>query len=153
MPRTSNGPRYYKSKHAWFANLDGERILLARGQKKATEEEANEKYQAEVDARKAETVGDRNKVWMVLNAYIRHLKTREEPKAAPNTIKLAKKYLGSFSAMHGCQATISCPVPRQLEIPLPLLHSERPATITFPVRPCDWHCLGEGLSAIVPLAG
>ena len=31
MPRTSEGPRYYKSKRAWYANLDGERILLVRG--------------------------------------------------------------------------------------------------------------------------
>ena len=29
MPRKSEGPRYYKSKGAWFANLQGERVRLA----------------------------------------------------------------------------------------------------------------------------
>jgi integrase len=70
MPRTSEGPRYYKSRRAWYANLAGERILLVRGPKKATEEEARDKYQAEVEARRVEVAGDRGTVFGVLNAYL-----------------------------------------------------------------------------------
>jgi hypothetical protein len=31
MPRRSNGPVYYKSKHAWFANVNKEQIKLIEG--------------------------------------------------------------------------------------------------------------------------
>src|SRR5262245_7165742 len=67
MARTSTKPRYYDSKQAWYANIDGERILLVRGPKKATEEVAKEKYADEMAARKVEVAGDRNTVWAVLN--------------------------------------------------------------------------------------
>jgi integrase len=101
VPRTSKGPRYYKSKGGWFANIKGERILLVYGPKKKTEEVAKEKYDAEVEARKVEVEGDRSKTWSVLNAYIRHLETRDDPKTAPNTIRIARKYFDDFCAMHG----------------------------------------------------
>jgi hypothetical protein len=52
-----------------------------------------------------------------------------------------------------CQATLILPAQRQLECPIPLPPREGPTTITFPVRPCDWHCLGERWSAIVSSPG
>jgi hypothetical protein len=100
VPRTSKGPRYYKSKNGWFANLDGERILLVYGPKKANESLAREKYQAEVEARKVFVEGDRNTAWAVLNAYIQHLQNRD-PKTAPNTVRIAQKYIGLFSKACG----------------------------------------------------
>jgi integrase len=98
MARTSQGPRYYKSKGAWYANFDGERILLVRGPKKATEGEAREKYDAERAARKVEVAGDRNTVWAVLNAYLADCQNRvKNEEMAESTRKMHDHVLRPFS--------------------------------------------------------
>jgi len=80
MARTAKGPRYYASKNGWFATFNGERLRLTTGPKKPTEEEAKDKFQAELEARKVEVAGDRNTVWAVLNAYICECENREKNK-------------------------------------------------------------------------
>jgi integrase len=98
MARTSHGPRYYTSKNGWFANLGGERMRLTTGPKKATEQEAKDKYRAEVEARRVEVAGDRNTVWAVLNAYLVECKNRvENGEMAENTLKLQTFVLAPFS--------------------------------------------------------
>jgi integrase len=102
MPRTSAGPRYYKSKRAWYANIDGERLLLVRGSKKETEEEAWEKYDAEMEARKVEVMGDRNTVWAVLNAYLRDCENRvKNSEMAESTRKMHEGMLRPFNEKCG----------------------------------------------------
>src|SRR6516165_3539389 len=102
MPRTSDGPRYYKSKKAWYANLDKERILLVKGPKKETEEEAEEKYRAEVEARKVEVAGDRNTLWAVLNAYLQDCNTRvKNGDMAGSTSSMHFNMLSPFSDHYG----------------------------------------------------
>lgn len=102
MPRTSKEPCYYKSKKAWYANLDGERILLVRGEKKKTEVEAKEKYTAEVEARKVEVAGDRGTVWAVLNAYLRDCQNRvKNEEMAEGTCKMHTDAIVPFNAEYG----------------------------------------------------
>jgi integrase len=102
MPRVSKGPRYYRSKSVWVANLDGKPYILARGPKKETEQEAKEKYDDLVAARRVETDGDRGPVWAVLNAWLNWLQTRVDPQpVAPNTYAMNKRYIDSFCAMFG----------------------------------------------------
>jgi hypothetical protein len=97
MARTSNGPRYYPSKNGWFANFDGERIRLTTGPKKATEEEAADKYAAELQARRVEVAGDRNTVWAILNAYLSHCINRvKNEEMAANTVKMHTGRICSF---------------------------------------------------------
>jgi site-specific recombinase XerD len=102
VPRTSQGPRYYASKHGWFGNFDGERIRLTTGPKKQTEQEAKEKYQAEREARKVEEAGDRNLVWAVLNAYLSECENRVKTEdMAANTLNLHRFVLTPFSERCG----------------------------------------------------
>jgi integrase len=98
MPRTSKGPRYYPSRNGWFANLNGERIRLTTGPRKTTQQEAQERYQAELAARKVEVAGDRNKVWAILNAYIVDLQNRvDNQERAENTFKLHRGVIVQFN--------------------------------------------------------
>src|ERR1700722_707493 len=102
MPRTSEGPRYYKSKKAWDANFEGERILLVRGPKKETEEEANQKYDAEKAARKVEVAGDRNTVWAILNAFLLDAENRvKNGEMAENTLKKHRFVIVPFNDKYG----------------------------------------------------
>jgi integrase len=102
MPRTSTGPRYYASKSGWFANFGGERIRLTTGPKKQTEQEAEEKYEAERAARKVEVAGDRNTVWAVLNAYLRECENRvKNEEMALNTLKMHRHVLLPFNEKCG----------------------------------------------------
>jgi integrase len=102
MPRTSEGPRYYKSKRAWFANLGRERILLVRGAKKETEEEAWEKYRAERDARNVEVAGDRNTVWAVVNHYVVDCENRvKTADMAAGTLAIHRLVLTPFAEKCG----------------------------------------------------
>src|SRR5262245_23978444 len=102
MPRTSKGPRYYKSKNGWFANFGGERIRLTTGQKKKTEREANERFDAEKEARKVEVAGDRNTVWAVLNAYLRECENRVgNGDMAGGTLRIHRHALSPFNERFG----------------------------------------------------
>lgn len=76
MPRVSTGPCYYDSKKGWFATIGGDQIRLITGPKKETQQEARERYDAEIAARKVETAGDRSTIWAVLNAYLHHAQNR-----------------------------------------------------------------------------
>src|SRR4051794_15919064 len=76
MARVSRGPRYYDSKGGWYTTLGGETVLLVKGPKKQTMDVAQEKYDAEVAARRVETDGDRSTVWQVMNAYLVDLDNR-----------------------------------------------------------------------------
>src|SRR5438105_432172 len=89
MPRRSNGPVYYRSKKAWFANINKEQVKLIEGPKKATEEEAQIRYDKLKAARAAEVEGDKSEVWAILNAYLKNAKTRTvPPPLAPNTYRI-----------------------------------------------------------------
>src|SRR6187401_2084162 len=102
MARVSEKPRYYKSKKAWYANLNGERILLVRGSRNESEEVAKERYRQEVEGRRVETEGDRNTVWAVLNAYIVDCENRvKNEEFAENTLKMHRLYLTPFSEKYG----------------------------------------------------
>ena len=102
MARTSNGPRYYKSKDGWFGNFDNERIRLTAGSKSGTEKLAKERYDAEKAARRVELAGDRNTVYAILVAYLRHCANRVKTgELTPNTEKLHRFVLLPFSADHG----------------------------------------------------
>lgn len=102
MARTSKGPRYYPSLQSWVANLQGERIVLAKGPKRETEQEAKERYAQEVAARRVSRDGDRAAAWQVLNAYALWCKTRTEPPpVAPNTLRAYLQPLNAFIAVHG----------------------------------------------------
>src|SRR5262245_10544961 len=102
MARTAKGPRYYASKNGWFATFNGERLRLTTGPKKPTEEEAKDKFQAELEARKVEVAGDRNTVWAVLNAYICECENREKNKEmAANTLKMHRDVIRPFSEKCG----------------------------------------------------
>lgn len=102
MARTSNGPRYFKSKNGWFGIFNGERLRLTTGPKKETEAEAREKYDAEMAARKVETTGDRNQVWAILNAYLHDLQNRvKNEEAAENTYRKHYKIIVKFNEKYG----------------------------------------------------
>jgi integrase len=102
MARTSTGPRYFKSKNGWFANIGGDRIRLTTGPKKQTEEEAKEKYEAERQARRVEVAGDRNSVWAVLNAYLLNLENRvAKGEAAGNTCTMHRHVIEPFTDRYG----------------------------------------------------
>ncbi len=102
MPRQSKGPRYYPSRNCWVANLNGERIKLVEGPRKATEKEAQEKYALLVKSRSAEQEGDRAECWVVLNAYLRNSQNRVVPAPlAPNTFKMHKYAIDSFVRDYG----------------------------------------------------
>ncbi len=102
MPRRSIGPRYYKSKNGWFANFGGERVRLATGPKKQTEEEAKDKYESEQASRKVEVAGDRNTVWAVLNAYLSDCQNRvKNGDMASNTLDMHTNLLAPFSDQFG----------------------------------------------------
>jgi integrase len=105
MPRTSQGPRYYKSKRGWFANFNGERVRLTTGPKKETQEEAKERYEAEMQARKVETQGDRNTVWAVLNAYLADCENRvKNGDMAESTCRMHRHVIVPFNKKHGLTA-------------------------------------------------
>jgi integrase len=109
MPRTSRGPRYYATKNGWFANFDGERLRLTKGPKRETEAVANEKYEAERNARNVEVDGDRGTVWAVLNRYLMDCNNRlkaNPPTLAPNTYERNKYFLTSFTDFVGSELTI-----------------------------------------------
>ncbi len=98
MPRTSQGPRHYKSKNGWFANFNGDRVRLTTGPKKKTEQEAKYKYEAEKSARKVEVAGDRNTVWAVLNAYLLECENRvKNGEMAESTLGIQTFVLTPFS--------------------------------------------------------
>jgi site-specific recombinase XerD len=98
MPRTSKGPRYYPSKKAWYATLDRERILLARGPKGPTKMEAENRYEAEKAARRVEVEGDRNTVWAVLNAYLADLKNLvKNGEASPGRLRMHRYVIEGFN--------------------------------------------------------
>src|SRR5262245_9264732 len=102
MPRTSQGPRYYDSKKAWYANIGGERILLIRGPRKETRERAQEQYQLQMAARRVEVEGDRNTLWAVLNAYVVHLENRVANKeVAIGTLRIHRPVIEDFNQAHG----------------------------------------------------
>lgn len=102
MARTSNGPRYYKSKNGWFANFENERIRLTTGSKSATEKLAKERYTAEKAARQVEVAGDRNTVYAVLVAYLQNCANRVKlGTMAPNTQKLHSYAIGPFNNAYG----------------------------------------------------
>jgi integrase len=102
MARTANGPRYYASKNGWFATFNGERLRLTTGPKKQTEEEAQEKYEAEKAARRVEVAGDRNTVWAVLNAYLRDCENRvKNEEMAQSTLDMHLGVLAPFNEKCG----------------------------------------------------
>jgi integrase len=103
MPRKSKGPRFYASKNAYFANLDGDRVPLCPGPKnKANDELARELYDNEVAARRAHKAGDRAPCWTIFNAWITWCKNRTEPPpVAPNSLKHNLLFINSFIEMHG----------------------------------------------------
>lgn len=102
MPRTANGPRYFKSKRAWYATFRGERVLLAKGLRKETEQAARDRYDAEVAARKVEVEGDRNTVWAVMNAYLHDLTNRvKNEDAAAGLLEMHTFVLTPFVAALG----------------------------------------------------
>src|SRR5690349_7224377 len=105
MARTSKGPVYYKSKCAWYANIKGRRVLLARGPRKPTEEEAREKYDAEMAASRVEVAGDRNTVWAVLNAYLTHCQSLVKNRdMAENTYRIHSDRIVPFNERFGAVA-------------------------------------------------
>jgi integrase len=79
MSRISEGPRYYRSKGAWFANINHQRVKLVAGPKKATEAVAKDNYRKLAQLRAAEVEGDRAPVRAILNAYIGHATARSQP--------------------------------------------------------------------------
>jgi len=102
MARTSKGPRFYRSKNGWFANFGGERIRLTTGPKKQTEQEAKDKYQAELDARRVEVTGDRSSVWSILNAHISDCENQVKNKEmAENTLIMHRTLIRPFSDRFG----------------------------------------------------
>jgi integrase len=102
VARTSNGPRFYKSKAGWFANFGGERIRLTNGPKSTTEKLAKERYAAEKAARQVEVAGDRNTVYAILVAYLENCANRVKTDSlTPNTHKLHNYVLKPFNATHG----------------------------------------------------
>src|SRR5687768_14937227 len=105
MARVSMGPRYYKSKEAWYANLGGERVLLVRGPERETKARAKELYDAEVAARKVEVAGDRNTVWAVLNAYLANLEDQVvNQDASPGHLRIARERILPFNEACGTRA-------------------------------------------------
>jgi integrase len=105
MARTSQGPRYYKSKRGWFANFGGDRLRLTTGPKKETEQEAKDKYEAEKQARMVETQGDRNTIWAVLNAYLADCENRVKGgDMADNTYRMHRHAISPFNRKFGLTA-------------------------------------------------
>jgi len=102
VARTSDGPCYYKSKNGWFANINGDRIRLTSGPKKSTKREAEEKFRAEMEARRVEVAGDRNTVWAVLNAYLVDVENKvENGDMALNTLKMHMLVVKAFNEACG----------------------------------------------------
>lgn len=97
MGRKSTGPRYFESKAGWFAEIKGERVRLTSGAKKATEKEAQTKYERLNAVRMTEVAGDKAEVGAVMNAYLMHAKSRvTPPPLAPNTFKIHKDAIQDF---------------------------------------------------------
>src|SRR5262245_64439968 len=102
MARTAKRPRYYASKNGWFATFNGERLRLTTGPKKPTEEEAKEKFHAEMEARKVEVAGDRNTVWAILNAHLCDLENKvKNEEMAQNTLKMRRAVIEPFNQKCG----------------------------------------------------
>jgi integrase len=98
MARRSRGPRYYKSKNAYFANINGERIKLLEGPKtRENERLAVERYERLMKVRSVEVAGDRAEVGAVLNAYLLHTRRRVLPQPlSPSTRKMHEECLRDF---------------------------------------------------------
>src|ERR1700730_17034448 len=93
MGRKSEGPRFYASKNAYFANIKGERVRLCDGPKnKNNDEIAQDKYDKLIQVRSVETDGDRAKVGAILQAYLDEAKTR----MAPSTFKMKRDCIQDF---------------------------------------------------------
>jgi site-specific recombinase XerD len=135
MARTSKGPRYYASKGAWYANLNGERVLLARGPKKATEKEAKENYDAEKAARRVELEGDRNTVWAVLNAFLQHRENLvEQGELSQSTLDMDRLAITPFSKRFGAMAVRKLRPQHITEFFAAMRQPRRHATVNMMVR-------------------
>jgi site-specific recombinase XerD len=100
MPRRSTGPVYYKSKNAWFANLNGERWKLIEGPKGPTKKIAEESYDRLVKEAAAQTDGDRSECWTVLQAYIDEMAEGPNP-LSPNRLYTIRWSISSFTPLFG----------------------------------------------------
>lgn len=82
MSRKSTGPRYFASKGGYYANIAGERHLLAKGPKDDpdVQEEAKKKYHELSLASVVATGGDRNPCQDVLAAFLVECKAHKKPK-------------------------------------------------------------------------
>jgi integrase len=89
MARRSEGPRFYSSKNAYFANIKGERIRLCDGPKnKVNGERAQAVYDRLAKVRSAEIDGDRAEVGVILTAYLQSARTRTlPPPLSPGTYR------------------------------------------------------------------
>jgi integrase len=103
MPRVSKGPRYYDSKKAFYATISGERTRLCDGpDNKANRKLAQERYDNLTKACRAQVDGDRSECWVVLDAYLLHLRTRVAPRpVAPSSYRIAELACRNFCELHG----------------------------------------------------
>jgi integrase len=98
MPRRSTGPRYYRSRKAYYATINKETVKLCNGPRNAENDAlAQEKYRRLAAVKATEQEGDRAECGAVLGRYLRDARTRvSPPPLAPTTYRMHRQAIQSF---------------------------------------------------------
>jgi integrase len=139
MARKSSGARFYASKDAYFANINGERIRLLDGPKSAEKDrEAQRLYENIRKSRSVQKYGDRAECQWVLNEYLNWCRDRTEPPAlAPGTYERHHAFVQSFIDMFG-DVTWRDLLPTHFDQWLRVMKGERPRTSVKGRAPGRW---------------
>jgi integrase len=137
MARKSTGPRYYPSKDAYFANLNGERIRLLDGPRTAANDRKAERlYENERKARSGHKEGDGRECQWVLNDYLNWCLDRTPP-LAPNTFERHHAFVQSFIGLYG-KVEWRKLLPWHFDQWLKVMRAERPRTSRQGRAPGRW---------------
>ncbi len=146
MARTGQGPRFYASKNAYFANLDGERIRLCDGpQTPDNDQLAQQLYAEHIESRRAYTAGDQAEVWSILNAWLNYcLQRTEPPPISAGTLESYARLLQSFADTCG-RRTWKDLTQDQISAWLATKGRSRKLAGTILKAACLWACGAGGL--------
>jgi integrase len=101
--RTSKGPSYEKSKRRYVANLNNKKIsLLTNAEKTKENDEIAERKYFELRLVKIENKhDDQTPIWVLLNRWLDWLVNRPKEPISPNSYKIHKHILQTFTNLHG----------------------------------------------------
>src|SRR5262249_18517503 len=95
MPRKAEGPRYFKSRGAYYVQIDKTQHILARGPEgdPAVLEEAWARFRELTSVTSAQTAGDRSTVHGIMSLYLIWYKDHRQPESYEFRRKLMSAFV------------------------------------------------------------